>query len=206
MLNKALPFIHKFIERILKKGICLKQVIIFGSFVDESASPESDVDLMLFIKYKSDKNKVLKIEDEINKEITKQGFKFYISSNVSTKTSLEHIMDGILLWGKPILVSTKKENLLKKHILTYSTDELEQTKRAELSRRLLGYKIGNKYSFRGILDDTNSKRLRNAIICDNSSTILKILKSYAKIRVEDSIIYMSEHSRFIEKEKTLNTQ
>lgn len=206
MLNKALPFIHKFIERILKKEICLKQVILYGSFVDESASPESDVDLIVFIKYKSDKNKVLKIEDEINKEIIKQGFKFYISSNVSTKTSLEHIMDGILLWGKPILVSTKKENLLKKHILTYSTDELEQTKRAELSRRLLGYKIGNKYSFRGILDDTNSKRLRNAIICDSSSTILKILKSYAKIRVEDSIIYISEHSRFIEKEKTLNTQ
>lgn len=201
MLDKALPFIHRYIELILRRGIALKQAVLYGSVVSGTASPESDIDLKLFVRYKSDIEKVLKIENEVNEEIVKQGFKFYISSNVSTEVNLDNIKEGILLWGSPILVNAKKENLLKKHIITYNTDRLRQVKRAELSRRLLGYTLGNKYSFKGILDDTDSKRLRNAIICDDSLDILRILKSYREIEVEDSTVYIHKYSKFIEKRK-----
>lgn len=200
MLVKVLPFVHRFIELMLKKGISLMQVIIYGSMVDGSASPESDVDLMVFIKNKSDKERVVNIEDQVNKEIMKEGFKFYISANISTKVSLDHIRDGILVWGTPILVRAKKENLIQKHVVTYSTDKLKQTERAELSRRLLGYNINNKYVFGGILEDLNAKRLRNAILCTDSSSIIEILKSYEQIKVEDSIVYVPEHVGFVEKE------
>ncbi len=199
MLNKALPFIHEFVELMLNRGIDLMQVVLYGSMTDGNASPESDIDLMVFIKNKSDKEKIKEIEEQVNKKIFKEGFKFYISANVSTKISLEHIKDGILLWGTPVLVKTKEEGLIKKHLVTYNTDKLKQNVRAELSRRLVGYNINNKYIFKGTLGEMDAKRLRNAVLCNDSSSIMKILKSYEKVEAEDSIVYVPEHTLFIEK-------
>lgn len=207
MLNKALPYIHKFIELIIKSNIELKAVVLYGSFVDNTASPVSDIDLKIFVFDKNSENRILNIEKQINDEISKDGLKFYIKSMISANEDVEHIEGGILLWGSPIKVNAGKKGLIKKKIITYNTTKLNQLKRAELVRRLFGYKtskkIGKKpktYSFEGSIKQLNAKRLRNGILIDEKSAkfIENILKYY-DLEFESSEVFLPDYAKFVEK-------
>ena len=207
MLNKVLPYIHRFIELIVAKDIGLKSVVLYGSFSDNTASPVSDVDLKIFVFERSSKDKILKIEEQVNEKIAKDGFKFYIKSMVVVGEDEEHIENGILLWGAPIKVSAGKKELAKKKIITYDTTKLNQLKRAELVRRLFGYKtrkkIGKKYKsygFDGSVKQFNAKRLRNGILIDDRSAeaIESILKEY-DLEFESSEVFLPSYAKFIEK-------
>ena len=203
MLSKALPYIHKFIEVMIKKGIELKAVVLYGSFADDTASPVSDIDLKIFVFYKNVEKIISSIEKKINEEISKEGFKFYIKSMVLTKEDTEHIEDGVLLWGSPIIVKVGKKELTKKKIITYDTTRLSQIKRAELVRRLFGYetmKKSKKYSFDGAVKELEAKRLRNGILVDDKSAkiIENILKSY-NLDSESSEVFLPKYAKFVEK-------
>ena len=207
MLNKALPYIHKFIELLVDRGIMLKSVVLYGSFAENTASPMSDIDLKIFICDRNDENKILEAEEKLNEQISRDKLKFYIKSMILSEEDTEHIEDGILLWGSPIKVSAGKKGLIKKKIITYDTTKLDQIKRAELVRRLFGYKtrkkVNNKtktYGFEGSIKQLNAKRLRNAILVDDKSAkiIEDILKDY-ELDVESSETFLPEHAKFIEK-------
>lgn len=207
MLDKALPYIHRFIELMVTKNILLNEVVLYGSFADDTASPVSDIDLKIFVRDKNQEKRVLEAEDAVNGEISKDKFRFYIKSMILTKEDTEHIESGILLWGSPIKVSAGKKGLIKKRIITYDTTPLNQVKRAELVRRLLGYKtkkkINNKsktYGFDGSIKQLSAKRLRNAILVEDKSAkiIEDILKDY-EINIESSEVFLPENVKFIEK-------
>jgi predicted nucleotidyltransferase len=207
MLNKALPYIHEFIELIIKKGIEPKAVVLYGSFADNTASPISDIDLKIYVFDKNSENRILDIEKQINEKISKESFKFYIKSMVLVNEDIEHIEEGILLWGSPIRVNAEKKGLVKKKIITYNTTKLDQVKRAELVRKLFGYKtkkkIGKKdrvYNFNGSVKQLNAKRLRNGILIDDKSAkvIENILKEY-NLDFHSSEIYLPDYAKFIEK-------
>lgn len=207
MLNNALPYIHRFIEVMIKRNIELKSAVLYGSFADNTASPVSDIDLKIFIYDKNDEANILKIEDDINKQIQKDGFKFYIKSMILANEDTEHIEEGILLWGNPIKVSAEQKELSKMKIITYDTTKLAQIKRAELVRRLFGYKTKRKvknnlktYAFEGCVKQFGATRLKNGIVVDEKSAkiIEDIFRSY-DLEFESTEIYLPEYAKFIEK-------
>jgi predicted nucleotidyltransferase len=203
MLTKVLPYIHKFIELLVRANIELNAVVLYGSFADNTASPVSDIDLKIFVLDKNYEARILNIEGEVNKEISKDGLQFYIKSMVSVNKDSEHIEDGILLWGSPIRVHAGKKGLVRKKIITYNTEKLGQIQRAELVRRLFGYKTKKKskvYSFDGSVKRLNAKRLRNAILIDKQSAkqIENILKEY-DLEFQSSEVFLPEYARFVEK-------
>jgi len=207
MLNKVLPYIHEFIEEIINKSIEVKAIVLYGSFANNTASPVSDIDLKIFIFNKNSEKKILEIEEKINKKISEDKYRFYIKSMILFNEDVEHIEDGILLWGCPIKVKAGKKELTKKKIITYDTTKLNQLKRAELVRRLFGYKtkkkLGKKtktYGFEGSVKQLNSIRLRNGILIDEKSakTIENILKEY-DLDFESSEVFLPEYVKFVEK-------
>ena len=149
----------------------------------------------------ADENRVLKLENRFNSEHEKEDVRVSIHF-----LSADKVENGILLWGEPVKVTAANKELSEKRIITYDTTNLPQLKRAELVRRLFGYKTKKNvkdkeiiYEFESLFQKLDGKRLRNAILLDekDANSIVAILKEY-NIPVESSNIFASE-LRFIEK-------
>jgi predicted nucleotidyltransferase len=204
-LLNYLPFINDFIYSMLKSGVELSSVVLYGSILSGDLTKTSDIDIKVFSRGKN--NKAIEIaEKEVNKKILSEGFTNLIHSIIEIKPSYDHIEDGLLLYGKPFLIKAKDKGLNEMSIITYDTTNLDKGNRVKLSITLFGHKTkrktGNKvkiYESDGLIDFYGGKTLRNAILIDpkKSESVLKTIKNFG-IPVEKSNVYMGI-SRFIER-------
>ena len=194
-MHQALFFAHRFIELLLEKRIDLQQVVLDKSFLPY-------VDLKLVLKNKLDENHVLRLEQRFNSDNGSDNLKVNIHF-----ISPEQVDNGILLWGQPIKVTAANKELDEKKIITYDTTDLPQVKRAELVRRLFGYKTKKifkekekVYEFESLLKKLGGKRLRNAIMIDEKDAhfVQNILEEY-NIPVKSNNIFADNQIRFVEK-------
>ena len=193
-MHKPLFFAHRFIELLLEKRVDIRQAVLDKNFLPY-------INLGLTLGNALDENRVLKLENRFNSEHEKEDVRVSIHF-----LSADKVENGILLWGEPVKVTAANKELSEKRIITYDTTSLPQLKRAELVRRLLGYKTKKNvkdkeiiYEFESLFQKLDGKRLRNAILLDekDANSIVAILKEY-NIPVESSNIFASE-LRFIEK-------
>ena len=193
-MHKPLFFAHRFIELLLEKRVDIRQAVLDKNFLPY-------INLGLTLGNALDENRVLKLENRFNSEHEKEDVRVSIHF-----LSADKVENGILLWGEPVKVTAANKELSEKRIITYDTTSLPQLKRAELGRRLFGYKTKKNvkdkeiiYEFESLFQKLDGKRLRNAILLDekDANSIVAILKEY-NIPVESSNIFASE-LRFIEK-------
>ena len=193
-MHKPLFFAHRFIELLLEKRVDIRQAVLDKNFLPY-------INLGLTLGNALDENRVLKLENRFNSEHEKEDVRVSIHF-----LSADKVENGILLWGEPVKVTAANKELSEKRIITYDTTSLPQLKRAELVRRLFGYKTKKNvkdkeiiYEFESLFQKLDGKRLRNAILLDekDANSIVAILKEY-NIPVESSNIFASE-LRFIEK-------
>lgn len=190
-MHRTLFFAHRFIELLLEKRIEIQQVVLDKSFLPY-------LDLKLVLADVRDENRVLRLEHKYNGEIEKDNVRINIHF-----VRPEQIEDGILLWGKPVQVTAANKELKEKRVVTYDTTQLPQIKRAELVRRLFGYKTKKNekvYEFESLLKKVDGKRLRNAIVVDDkdAESITAILKEY-DIPFKCGHIFTKHDTEFIEK-------
>ena len=193
-MHKPLFFAHRFIELLLEKRVDIRQAVLDKNFLPY-------INLGLTLGNALDENRVLKLENRFNSEHEKEDVRVSIHF-----LSADKVENGILLWGEPVKVTAANKELSEKRIITYDTTSLPQLKRAELVRRLFGYKTKKNvkdkeiiYEFESLFQKLDGKTLRNAILLDekDANSIVAILKEY-NIPVESSNIFASE-LRFIEK-------
>lgn len=202
-----LPFFQEFICKILKNGVDLRLAAIYGSIVTGELSPTSDIDMKIFVGNRKDIKTVKQIEKDINEKIIKTGFKNFIHSIISVKTDPEQLGEGILLFGKPLVLTAKKEEIKENTVITYDTTNIDKNKTAKLSMRLFGQKLKRKigrkikiYTKEGLVDMYGGKPLRNAILINSrdAEKIVKVLEEFG-IPYKTAVVYTERLADFLER-------
>jgi len=124
-----------FADRIKSaKGIV--QIILFGSVASGEDTARSDIDVA--VVYRGDKFSVMK---EVNKgKPDRIQTTFVDVSGLYKETELIGALsgEGILLYGKPIIIKEKNLELNAKILVGYSLARLKQTEKVKLNRALYG--------------------------------------------------------------------
>lgn len=207
MLSKrfllVLPYVHLFVERLLKERIELRLAAIFGSCLGEDFTPNSDVDVMVVVSDKREIKKVKEIEEEVSKKLMDDGFRNYIHSVVDTEAQPEHIADGILIFGRPLIVAAGEKELDEDAIITYDTSSLPKTKRVSLAIRLFGQTLRRKnrvYVNEGIVSAIHGKKLKNAVLVNraDASKIEAALNEFGAPHAT-AYLYSEKNNKFVER-------
>lgn len=202
-----LPYIHEYLQDILKARVDLRGFVLYGSVVSGEITETSDIDMKIFVGNKDDLKLTEEIEERINKKIIQSGLTNLLHSIVSLKADAEHIEGGILLYGKPVEVMAGKEKLTEMDIITYNTTGLDKNKRVSLAIRLFGHEVKKEikgqvkiYGTEGLVKNYGGKSLRNAIIINtkDSEKISRTLKE-SGAECESSRIYLSRFVNFVER-------
>ena len=152
-LKEAIDFANK-VKGI--KGIL--QIILFGSVARGEDTLKSDIDIAVIHNHK-DKFELMK---EANKYKTENIQTTFININeLSKESELTGALsgEGLLLYGRPIIIKEKKLDLNAKTLIAYSLADLPQTEKVKVNRALYG--TVSKSSFQGKKYKTETKGLAN---------------------------------------------
>lgn len=152
-LDEAIKFADK-IDSI--KGIL--QIVLFGSVARGEDTLKSDIDIAIIHNHK-DKFELMK---EANKYKSDKIQTTFISINDLPKESeLVGALsgEGLLLYGRPIIIKEKQLDLNAKIFISYSLADLPQTEKVKVNRALYG--SVSKSSFQGKNYKTETKGLTN---------------------------------------------
>mgnify|MGYP001560270781 CR=1 FL=1 len=152
-LKEAIDFTNK-IKGI--KGIL--QIVLFGSVARGEDTLKSDIDIAIIHNHK-DKFELMK---EVNKHKTEKIQTTFISiDNLPKESELTGALsgEGLLLYGRPVIIKEKKLDLSAKILIAYSLADLPQTEKVKVNRALYG--SVSKSSFQGKNYKTETKGLTN---------------------------------------------
>ncbi|MFQ6052005.1 MAG: nucleotidyltransferase domain-containing protein [Candidatus Hydrothermarchaeota archaeon] len=181
MFRQAIEFSNK-----IKDFEGVLSIVLFGSIARGEATRDSDIDLAIIYSEKKD--------DVVRKINAMAPEKFQL-----THLSIEELKDeptisgalsgeGILLFGKPVIVSVEDIELKPKMIIAYDTSELDQNTRNKLYRALYGgtstYMKENEKKVKryvGIADRIRAEKIgKGVLITDrrNAPEITKTLERF----------------------------
>lgn len=197
-LTKLLPYVHRFIERVVAR--CRpKTIVIYGSLVRGEATAASDIDICVLLEEERDKDAVYSAVSETNDEIISDGLKNLITPTIllrEEEVPTEFLEGGVTLWGRAILVAAGERGLKPMMLIAYDMSGLNSSQKAMVRYALHGrvtkktYK-GKTYISRseGLLKSLEAKQMGNAILVEaGKGTALEDLfqmhgVSYEKIDV-----------------------
>jgi predicted nucleotidyltransferase len=181
MFKNAVDFSNK-----IKDFEDIISIILFGSVARGETTVESDVDIAII--YSKKKEEIVRKINSIKPEEF-QLIHLSIEELKEEPTLIGALSgEGILLYGKPIIVSLKDMELKSKMIIAYDTSKLDQNARSKLNRALYGgkstYLKDNKKEtkfYRGIVDYIRAERIGKGILIidrKNYPEIIKTLKRF----------------------------
>jgi len=135
-----LPFIHRFVERVIGETGG-KLVVLFGSFARREAGPTSDIDLMVECP-SGDRDRVLKIADEVNESIMGAGYRNVIKPLLLEEADPDILSHGTILWGRAVITP---EGLRRKALVTYDMHRLQKPEKVRLCIALYGHHTKKRY-------------------------------------------------------------
>lgn len=150
-LAKAIIFANK-----IKRLKSVLQIILFGSVARGEDNWKSDIDIAIVY----DCEDKFKIMNEVNKDKTDKIQTTFINiDKLAEETELVGALsgEGLLLYGKPVLIKEKKLDLNSKMLISYSLAELPQTEKVKVNRALYG--SVSKSVFKGKEYKTETKGL-----------------------------------------------
>jgi len=198
-LEKLLPYIHRFVERVVAR--CRPRMIaIYGSLVRGEATAASDIDICVLLEEERDKDAVYFAASETNEEITSEGLKNLITPTILLREEdvpTEFLEEGITLWGRAIHVAVGEMGVKPMTLIAYDTSGLDQSQKAMVRYALHGrmakktYK-GKTYISRseGLLKSLGAKQMGNALLVEaGKETAIKDLFQRHGVRYERIDVY-----------------
>lgn len=207
MINRKflsiLPYVHLFIERLLKEGIDVKTAALYGSCLTEDFTTNSDIDIAIAVANRKEIEKTKLIEEEVSKKMMEDGFRNYLHVLADVGTVPEYATEGILIFGKPVVVETGGKELIEEAVITYDTSSLQKKKRVSLAISLFGQKLkrGTKvYVNEGMVANVHGKKLKNAIIVGRADA-LQVAAILEKFGIPHSVayIYSEKTNKYVER-------
>lgn len=135
-----LPFVHRFVERVIDETGA-KLVVLFGSFARREAGPTSDIDLMVECPTR-DRDRVLRIADEVNESIMGAGYKNVIKPLPLEEADSDILSQGTILWGRAVITP---EGLRRKVLITYDMRRLQNPEKVRLCIALYGHRTEKRH-------------------------------------------------------------
>ncbi len=135
-MNKNLAEAVQFTQKI-KGTKNILQVVLFGSVARGEENNQSDVDIAIV----HDSEDQFSLMQEVNQNKPKKIQTTFIHiKNLPDETELVGILngDGLLLYGKPIVIQSNKLDLTAKVLIAYTLNTLSLTEKVKVSRALYG--------------------------------------------------------------------
>lgn len=178
--REFLPIIQEFVSRAHEIPN-LVSAIVYGSVARGDADRRSDIDMFLVFSTKHDpeRGEEFRIAHEIASETmrkfgSRSRFQL-VFSNLKLQVDedfLENLCkEGIVVWGRPLLLDVKKLKLSPQIIISYDLSALSNYGKLRIHRALHGYRVerehkGKKYvsESKGLLAEIGGRRLGRAVI------------------------------------------
>lgn len=174
----------QFAEGILNKRNILS-IVLFGSVATGDDIRTSDIDIAI-IYAKKDYEQQLLI-DELKSENIQLTHLSLEELNEELEIQYALAGEGILLYGKPLHVSVKENELIPKMLLVYELKELDQSTRKKLHRALYGGETVSHYKnktyksrIEGIVAQVDAQKLGKSVLyCEkrNAHAIIRVFKN-----------------------------
>lgn len=178
--REFLPILQEFVARAeeVPNLVC---AILYGSVAKGNADRRSDIDMFLVFSTPHDPEKgkefevAHKIASEIQEELGVTNRFQFVFSNLKLGVDegfLENLCkEGVIIWGRPIIVDVNKLQLSPKTIVSYDISGLSNYEKLRIHRALYGYEVervhkGKRYvsRSRGLLAEVGGKRIGRAVI------------------------------------------
>lgn len=155
-MNQNLETAIAFAQRIKElKGIL--QIVLFGSVARGEDRANSDIDIAIIY----DREDTFNLMSEVNKHKSEKIQTTFVHlRDLPSETELVGALsgEGLLLYGRPIIIQEKKLNLKPKKIIIYFLTSLPQTEKMKVNRALYG--STSKSSYQGKEYTTTTKGLQ----------------------------------------------
>jgi|SRR3989344_2126957 len=175
-----------FIEGIKDKANIL-QIVLFGSVARREETSKSDVDIAIIHNSKD----AFKLMNEVNKNKNENiQTSFFSLSELPKETEIISALsgEGILLYGKPILIKENQLDLNPKIIISYSLKDLKQTEKVKLNRAFYGsisksFNGKKKYitETKGLINEIGIEKINDSVLLVDrrkSTKIINLLKRF----------------------------
>jgi len=185
-MRKNIETATKFANKIKNvKGIL--QIILFGSVATNQDKESSDIDIAIVY---SNRDKFSLIKEVNLKKPEKVQTTFLELKQLSKETELVGAVsgEGLLLYGRPIIIQSNKLNLMPKIIISYNLSKLKQTEKVKLNRALYGSvsksKLKNKQYItytHGLIKEAGIEKINNSVLMvdrTKSKKIMNLLKRF----------------------------
>jgi predicted nucleotidyltransferase len=184
-MKQATDFANK-----VKKTKDILQIILFGSVAIGQDTVESDIDIAIVHRSKDH----FALMKEINKKKTdKIQTTFIHIDKLSEETELVGALsgEGILLYGRPIIIKEKKLDLQAKVLISYSLTALPQTEKVKVNRALYGstskVKIkGKEYKTetKGLINEPGIEKINRGVLLVQRRKAAKVLAMLKRFKVQ----------------------
>jgi len=188
-----LPVISEILPRLARIPKLIT-AILYGSAARGELTEGSDIDLMLVfdVPHNPETGGELEVAHRILGEIETERRLQVVATNLKQALDpdfLDNISrEGLIIYGKPLILTTENLQLKPYVIYTYSVEGLPQTEKTRLQRALKGYRVvrklgGKAYKSekKGLLEILQAKKLGKGVIMvpqDNSKALEKLFTQH----------------------------
>ncbi len=188
-MNKNLAEAVQFTDGI-KKNKDILQVILFGSVARGEENNKSDIDIAIV----HDSENKFSLMQEVNKnKPNKIQTTFIHIKDLPKETELVGALsgDGLLLYGKPIVIQSNKLDLTAKVLIVYALNELPLTEKVKISRALYGSvsksSLGDKVyvtKTKGLVAEVGVEKISNGVLLAERKKAPKIVNMLKRFRAK----------------------
>ena len=187
-LKQAIEFVNQ-----VKKIKAVKQMALFGSVARGEDRRDSDIDIAIIYDDTENKFSLMKKVNEY--KIEKIQTTFINIKDLDKETELMGVLsgEGLLLYGRPIVIKEKKE-LVPKVLVVYSLAGLPQTEKVKVSRALYGSISKSAYQekkylteTKGLVSEVGIEKISKGVLLLNrekSPKLVNMLKRF-KVKVQE---------------------
>ena len=165
------------------------QIILFGSVARGEDTSRSDIDIAIV----HDRNDPFELMKEVNKDkLPLIQTTFVHLRELAQETELVGALsgEGLLLYGRPLVISEKKINLTPRMIIVYSLAKLPQTEKVKVSRALHGSRSRSTYKKKeyqtqtaGMVKEPGIEKISNGVLLVERSKAAKVVHMLKRFNV-----------------------
>ena len=176
-----------FVQKIPKENIL--QIVLFGSVARGEDTKISDIDIAIIHDSKDE----FKLRKEVNKDkpsIVQTTFVHIKKLPKETEITGALSGEGLLLYGRPIILKEKKTDLKPKILISYNLSDLRQTNKVKCNRALYGSisrsnSDDKEYTTKtiGVAKSLGVEKINNGVLLADRRVATKILHTLSLFHV-----------------------
>lgn len=181
----AIAFVQK-----IKEVPHILQIILFGSVARGEDRAASDIDIAII----HDSQDKFNLMNEVNKHKSEKIQTTFVHlRDLPSETELAGALsgEGLLLYGRPLVIQEKKLNLKPQKIIIYSLTSLPQTEKMKVNRALYGSTSRSSYQGKeyattttGLQREPGITRIGKGVLLVEREKAAKIINMLRRFKVQ----------------------